>query len=382
VKFYYFHLMPYVMEHDEPSSWVTLSNRHYDPKVGQQLYHQYLDQLEFAESLGWDGLCVNEHHQNCYGTMPSPNVMAAMLVRRTSRAKIAILGNGLPLRENPLRLAEEVAMLDVVSGGRVISGFVRGISAEYFSTGVNPTHSRDRFYEAAELILRAWTEPGPFAFDGRFYRYHYLNPWPRPLQQPHPPVWCPSQGSNETVEWAAARRFPYLMVFTPIKRIAQIYGEYREACERHGYTASPYQLTVNVPIVVAENDAKARAIAEKNVMWVFNTGLRMHPPFWRPPGYMTEASLRRMLQSPPPLPSDLTFAQADAQGYIIYGSPATVRDKLRVFSDELRAGIVCSGMNGGSHEATLEMMQMFAEEVMPHFRDDAGVDETQLGGSA
>ena len=168
------------MEHDAPSSWVTLSNRHYDPALGHTLYNQYLDQLEQAERLGWDGLCVNEHHQNCYGTMPSPNVMAAMLVRRTTKAKIAILGNGLPLRENPLRIAEEIAMLDVVSGGRVISGFVRGISAEYFSTGVNPTHSRDRFYEAAELILRAWTEEGPFPYDGRFYRYHYVNPWPRP----------------------------------------------------------------------------------------------------------------------------------------------------------------------------------------------------------
>ena len=154
---------------------------------------------------------------------------------------------------------------------------------------------------------------------------------------------------------------------------AQIYGEYREACERHGYTASPYQLTVNVPIVVAESDAKARALAEKHVMWVFRTGLRMHPPFWRPPGYMTEASLRRILENPPPLPSELSFEQADREGYIVYGSPRTVRDKLRVFSD---AGIVCSGMNGGSHEGTLEMMQLFAEEVMPHFREDASVDET------
>src|SRR5437867_4000400 len=173
VKFYYFHLMPYIMDHDAPSSWVTLSNRHYDPGLGHTLYNQYLDQFEHAERLGWDGLCVNEHHQNCYGTMPSPNVVAAMLVRRTTKAKIAILGNGLPLRDNPLRVAEEIAMLDVVSGGRVISGFVRGISAEYFSTAVNPTHSRERFYEAAELILRSWTEEGPFPFDGRYYRYPY-----------------------------------------------------------------------------------------------------------------------------------------------------------------------------------------------------------------
>ena len=267
-------------------------------------------------------------------------------------------------------------MLDVASGGRVISGFVRGISAEYFSTAVNPTHSRERFYEAAELILKAWTEEGPFPFDGRFYRYPYVNPWPRPLQKPHPPVWCPSQGSNETVEWAAKRRFPYLMVFTPITRIAQIYGEYREACERHGYTASRYQLTVNLPIVVAENDAKAYEMARAHAMWIYHVGLRMAPPFWRPPGYLTEPSLRRVLDNPPKMPTELSFEDLEAGGYIICGSPATVRDKLRIFSDELRAGIVCSGMNGGSHEKTLEMMQLFAEEVMPHFRDDTNVDET------
>lgn len=376
MKFYYFHLMPYRLDHPEPSSWVTFSNRHYDPQVGQVLYNQYLDELEYAEKLGWDGLCVNEHHQNCYGTMPSPNVMAGMLIRRTSRAKIAILGNGLPLRENPLRIAEEIAMLDVVSGGRVISGFVRAITPEYFSTGFNPTHSRERFYEAAELIIRAWTQTGPFPYDGRFYHYPYVNPWPRPLQKPHPPVWIPSQGSVETVDWAARRRFPYLMVFTPLTRIAQIYNEYREACERHGYKASRYQLTVNVPIVVAENDAMAYEIARQYVMWVFNVGLRMPLSFWQPPGYLTELSLRRALTNRPKLPTELTFEDLDTGGYIICGSPATVRDKLKIFSDELRAGIVCSGMTGGSHEKTLEMMQLFAESVMPHFREDADVDET------
>src|SRR5438093_13247547 len=273
-------------------------------------------------------------------------------------------------------MAEKIALLAVASGGRIISGFVRGISPESFSTRVNPTHSRERFYEAAELSLRAWTEPGRFPFDGKYYRYHYVNPWPRPIQTPHPPAGGPSQGPSETVEWAAKRRFPYLMVFTPIKRIAQIYGEYREACERFGYTASRYQLTVNVPIVVAPTDARARELAQQHVMWVFNVGLRMHPPFWRPPGYLTEASFRRLLASPPRLPSELGFEEADREGYLIYGSPATVRDKLRVFSDELRAGILCSGMTGPSHEQTLEMMQLFAEEVMPYFREDANVDET------
>lgn len=267
-------------------------------------------------------------------------------------------------------------MLDVVSGGRVISGFVRGIGPEYFSTAVNPTHSRDRFLEAADLIVRAWTEDGPFAFDGRFYRYPFVNPWPRPLQKPHPPIWCPSQGSTETVDWAAQRRYPYLMVFTPIKRIAQIYGEYREACERHGYQASRYQLTVNLPIVVAENDDKARRIARENALWVYHVGLRAPLTFWQPPGYLTEASFRRALANRPKLPTELTFEELEDGGYIICGSPATVRDRLRIFADELQAGVVCSGLAAPSHEATLDMMELFAREVMPHFREDAGVDET------
>ncbi|HYD49992.1 MAG TPA: LLM class flavin-dependent oxidoreductase, partial [Terriglobales bacterium] len=140
VQFFYFHLMPWPFlpadfDRNHDSSWVTLSNRHYDPHRGGQLYNEYLDELEYAEQLGFDGLAVNEHHQTAYGTMPSPNLMAAALARRTSRAKIAILGNALPLREHPLRIAEEVAMLDVLSGGRIISGFVRGIGCEYLSLG-------------------------------------------------------------------------------------------------------------------------------------------------------------------------------------------------------------------------------------------------------
>ncbi len=94
-------------------------------------------------------------------------------------------------------------MIDVISGGRLISGFVRGIGAEYHTFGVNPTFSHDRFHEAHDLIVRAWTEPGPFAFQGRHYRVNYVNLWPRPYQKPHPPIWIPSQGSKETIDWAS-----------------------------------------------------------------------------------------------------------------------------------------------------------------------------------
>ena len=133
---------------------------------------------------------------------------------------------------------------------------------------------------------------------------------------------------------------------------------------------------MNLPIVVAESDAKAQALARAHAMWVYHVGLRIPPPMWMPPGYLTESSLGRVLSNRPKPPTELTFEDLEAGGYIIVGSPATVRDKLRVFADELKAGIVCSGMNGGSPERTREMMQLFAEEVMPHFRDDAHVDET------
>ena len=224
-------------------------------------------------ALGWDGICVNEHHQNCYGTMPSPNVMAAMLVRRTTRAKIAILGNGLPLRENPLRIAEEIAMLDVVSGGRIISGFVRGIGAEYFSTGVNPTHSRERFYEAADLILRAWTEPGPFAFDGSFYRYHVREPVAAAAPAAAPARVVPVAGLERDGRVGGQAPLPVpdglhadqahrpdLRRVPRGVRAQRLHGQplpaHGERADRRG----------------RERRARREAIAEKHVMWVFNVG--------------------------------------------------------------------------------------------------------------
>jgi alkanesulfonate monooxygenase SsuD/methylene tetrahydromethanopterin reductase-like flavin-dependent oxidoreductase (luciferase family) len=169
--FCYFHLMPYLhMPEDyldkHNSSWTTIPNTYFDPELGHDLYNRYLDILERADQLGFDAVCVNEHHQTCYGLMPAPNIVAAALARRTSRAKIAILGNAINLRDHPLRVAEEVAMLDVITKGRIISGFVRGVGAEFSSFSIRPTTARDRFYEALELIRLAWTEPGPFSFDG------------------------------------------------------------------------------------------------------------------------------------------------------------------------------------------------------------------------
>ncbi|MBI3782173.1 MAG: LLM class flavin-dependent oxidoreductase [Deltaproteobacteria bacterium] len=388
MEFYYFHLMPWPhlpddFDRQHPSSWVTFSNRHYDPQRGHDLYNEYLDEMELAEKLGFDGLGVNEHHQNAYGTMPSPNLMAAALVRRTSRAKIAILGNAIPLRDHPLRVAEEVAMLDVMSGGRIISGFVRGIGCEYISLGINPTYSRERFYEAHDLILRAWTEPGPFSFEGRHYQVRYANIWPRPLQQPHPPIWLPSQGSTETIRWGAQRRYPFVSVFTSYAQTKRLIEEYKDAAEAAGYQAPAQQIGFAVPTYVAETDAQARAEAKPHMLWLYRRGLKIPPNFLLPPGYITEDSLRKFLAAGLRTPSDLSFEELEAGGYVLVGSTKTVVDRLKEIEKDLGLGLFIGGGRIGDmpKDKALKNMELFAREVIPHFRDPAPTANKQGSGA-
>ena len=218
LQFYSLMFMPYPFippAEDLPSTWVNLPNTLYDPKVGHRLYNEYLELNVLTEKLGYDGVLVNEHHQTAYGTMPSPNIMASYIIAKTERIKVGVIGNALPLHGNPMRIAEEIAMLDVISGGRIISGFVRGTGNEYFSYGIDPSTSRDRFWEAHDLIMKAWTEPGPFAWDGKYFHLPYVNPWPQPLQKPHPPIWLPGFASLETIDEAAKRHYTFMQVFSP-----------------------------------------------------------------------------------------------------------------------------------------------------------------------
>lgn len=388
MQFFGFHLMPYPYlpeEHQRSrdSSWVTLSNRHFDPRRGHQLYQRYLDELVLYDQAGFDGICVNEHHQTAYGLMPAPNVVAGLLVPRTT-GKIAILGNAIPLRDHPLRVAEEVAMLDVVSGGRIISGFVRGIGSEYHTFGLDPTQSRERFHEAHDLIVRAWTEPGPFEWYGRHYKLRYVNPWPRPLQQPHPPIWSPSQGSAETVDWAARHRYTYLQTFSDTATIRRAFSEFREAAERHGYTASPSQLGWSVPVYVADTDGEARRQASAHLDFLFNTLLRMPRDMFFPPGYLTAQSAPRVMGAK----RGLGTARADPgdlldRGFALAGSPATVRQQIAEYQRELGFGIFSGVFQFGTvgHEEFERSVRLFAGQVMPALRA-AGADPAAPGTGA
>ena len=379
MKLFFFHLMPYadiaMADLDEHgSTWLTLPNRLYDPAKGAKAYHRYIGELELADQLGFDGICVNEHHQTAYGLMPAPNLIAASLARTTKRAKIAILGRALPLVSNPVSIAEEFAMLDNLSDGRIITGFVRGIGTEYYASGANPSLSHARYYEAHDLIIKAWTQPGPFRYAGRHYEFEYVNIWPRPVQQPHPPVWIPSQGSSETVEWCAHpdRKYTYLQTFSPVAMAKKGFDLYRKVAEQAGYTASASQMGWALPIYVAETDAKAHAEVKEHAENFFNRFLRYPLEARLPPGYTSVASTKALIEHKFKLrQTHQSFENLLEMGMIIAGSPRTVRDIIISRQKELGFGHLIAMLQIATQpaEQTDKSLRLFASEVAPHLRE-------------
>lgn len=387
MKFVFFHLMPYPHlpeDFDERFSSMSLDypSRYFDPEVGHGLYHRYLDQLEWADRLGFDGIAVNEHHQTSYGLMPSPNIIAAALARRTTRARIMVLGNALPIRGNPLRVAEEIAMLDHLTDGRLVSGFIRGIGWEYFAHGVNPTRSNERFDEAHDLIIKAWTSQEPFQWVSRNYEYRYVNVWPRPLQKPHPPIVMAGSGTPETMKWAAAHRHIYMAVIAPSVSIKGWFDGYRSAARQLGWEPGPDRFGWVTPMYVGETDKKAFAEAREPISWYFEKSLRQPPGAALPPGYVSLASMREALARGgrrPPFPRSVE--ELAERGYIVVGSPNTVVERLSEL--ETYFGFEWLGVNltvGSISEAQArENITAFATEVMPRLRGRSAADPSPDG---
>ena len=376
MKIFHFHLMPYAHMDLEAirqagSAWVTLSNSHYDPIKGAELYNEYLDQMEFADQLGFDGLVVNEHHQTAYGLMPTPGVMAGALARRIKNGKLAVLGRALPLLNTPLTVAEEYAMLDNITRGNFIAGFVRGIGAEYHSFGTNPAESQERFAEAHDLIIRAWTEPGPFAYEGKYYKFKYVNPWPRPYQQPHPPIFIPSSGSLSTIRWAAQKRYTYCQTLAPFDAVARTFDLYREEANKAGYEASPDQLAWSNAIFVRETDEQAMRDVRPHLEAYMNEFLTRNPAMMSPPGYSSVESIKRVRAIKAVRGGRQTAEDIIEKGMVIVGSPNTVREKLAACQDRARFNISLTKTQFGTmpHALVTENQIAIAEEILPFFRD-------------
>jgi alkanesulfonate monooxygenase SsuD/methylene tetrahydromethanopterin reductase-like flavin-dependent oxidoreductase (luciferase family) len=377
-----FSLMPYrpldipaSREHRSP--WVVLPNTFYDPVKGADEYEDYIDLLAASEPLGFDGACVNEHHQTAYGLMPAPNLIASALIQRTKKIKIAVLGRALPLVNNPMNIAEEFAMLDNMSRGRIIAGFVRGIGAEYHASGVNPAFSHDRFHEAHDLIVKAWTTPGPFPWEGEHYNLNYVNLWPRVYQTPHPPIWVPSQGSIETIEWAAdpARRYPFLVTFSARESVIKNLTAYREQCREFSYEAEPGQLGWAAPVYVADTEERAKDEARAGLEALFNDLLKLPPEMLLPPGYTSIASMKKVEAMKRAIgrsgfggpPTRQTLDKLMELGTVLVGTPKTVLSQIAQVREKTNVGTFVSMLQFGtlSTELARRNQEMFAAEVMP-----------------
>ncbi|MDR7075766.1 alkanesulfonate monooxygenase SsuD/methylene tetrahydromethanopterin reductase-like flavin-dependent oxidoreductase (luciferase family) [Neobacillus niacini] len=385
-KVFSFHLMPYLdadiegyNQNKYDSAWVTYPNKHYDPVKGHQYYNEFLEQLEYADRMGFDAVCVNEHHQNSYGNMPSPNIMAAMLARST-KGKIAILGNATSLHSLPQRVAEEIAMLDVVTGGdRIICGLVRGIGAEYFNfRNVNPNESKDRFYEAHDLILKAWYEDGPIEFHGEYFDVPFLNAWPRPISK-QIPIFLPSTGSRDTVKFAARHKYPYIVTVSSLPTIKKIYDDYREQANRFGYTAVQSQLGLNHKIYVAETDAKAWEEFEEHIRFWYKYQINFKGYQAFPPGYIgAEARQFAMEALVNDNIADMSPQEMFDKGYVTVGSPETVKQRLTELQKETGVGVINAFMQIGNmpHWKAMKNIDLFSRYVLKDIQKLG--DDTEL----
>jgi alkanesulfonate monooxygenase SsuD/methylene tetrahydromethanopterin reductase-like flavin-dependent oxidoreductase (luciferase family) len=387
MKLMWFHLMPYTelpedFREKHPSVWVDIHSSLFDPQRAHHMYNDFMDELEFAAECGFDAVCVNEHHSNGYGLMPSPNLIASALARRTSDTALCVMGNSLALYNPPTRVAEEFAMIDCISGGRLIAGFPVGTPMDTcFAYGQNPSMLRDRYHEAHDLVMRAWTEQDTFAFNGRFNQQRYVNIWPRPVQKPHPPIWIPGGGSVETWQWCAAMDYvyAYLSYFGYKDGRATMQGFWDEMA-RLGKDRNPYRAGFLQFVGVAESRDEAMRLYREPAEYFYGRCLRVDPRWAMPPGYITEATQRAgvvgqigraaSLQARQQARATTQMEDIVERGYVIIGSPDEVVEQLTEVATDLNVGHLMLLLQFGSmgKELAARNTKLFADRVLPELR--------------
>ena len=378
-----------------------MSNGSYDSRLGADLYNRYLDEKVYAEEMGFDGLMLNEHHSTPFCMGGVVNVEAAILARITKRAKIVILGNVLPIWDDPLWLAEELAEIDMISRGRLVTGWVRGTGRESVAHNAQSPFNWERFQEAHDFVLEAWTRPGPFRWEGEHYNYRYVNPWSRPYQDPHPQIWIPGVLSRNTVEWTARHRYPYVMLATDLEPTKKSFEYYSEVAAEEGYEAGTQHRAYLFKVHVDETEELAEQAARKYVEGPSNPFLEGNQGTVRPflqnlPGMTSRKNL---------LPTVASYAATAARGRgaehedaskkesgrnperktgdfgsfddqidrytIITGTPKTVIPKVKHVLEYLRPGSIFfwDGDGAMDHDDSMRSLRLMGEEVIPAVRE-------------
>lgn len=360
---------------DRESIGIDMPNSMYNPDLGHRVFERVTKNAVLAEELGFDATLIFEQHNNPVALFGNAIQGATWLAAKTKRIKIAAVGPIVNAYQSPVRLAEEIALADNLSEGRIIVGLPMGIGMQWHAVGtMNPAHARARQLEAVELLYKIWTEEGPFSWEGDFFHIPYVNIWPTNRQRnPHPEVFIPAAGSRESLDMAARFRFNYQAINVPMPVLLRNIALFHELCEGYGYIPEPRQIVAVTNVHTAETDAQAREELEKHMLFTQQRFFRF--PFQEsfPPGHVSLNSLRGMMAGGyrSSDPSKATWDELIADGSLIAGSPETVRGKLDELTDKLGAGrvIINTGFTMPEWLQT-KAMTLLAEEVMPHFRRD------------
>jgi alkanesulfonate monooxygenase SsuD/methylene tetrahydromethanopterin reductase-like flavin-dependent oxidoreductase (luciferase family) len=370
MQFSVFNGVPYGAIKGHPTGW-PVANTFFEQQRGPEAYAECIEEVEMADEMGFDWVACAEHHYSPGSLAPNVNILAAVISQHVKRARIAVLGALIPLG-NPVRIAEEYAMIDNLSGGRLIAGLMRGAPYEYLVYNVNPAESRGRFEEAWELIQRTWTDTRPFGWEGEYYHFRNVSIWPRPVQQPTPPVFI-SGSSRESGELAARKRVGLGLAFTTRPLAADAAAHYRTCAAELGWEPAPDQVVYQVPVYVGQADQQAfdeaRPCVEGSGRGAFAAGanrLVTQAGFF---GKQSEHLTRRFQNIGSEFARGLE--EQIELGQIVCGGPDTVVKQLERLGNEIGAGVIncIFQVPGLPRPLKLRSMQLFADEVMPRARE-------------
>jgi alkanesulfonate monooxygenase SsuD/methylene tetrahydromethanopterin reductase-like flavin-dependent oxidoreductase (luciferase family) len=365
---------------------VTIPSRLFDPKIGADLYHRYLDEWALCDELGIN-IMTNEHHATATCADSVCTIPMAILARETKKVRLLALGMPIGNRNDPIRIAEEYSMIDVISRGRLDMGFVKGVPFEISPANTNPADLVDRFWEAHDLILKAMSShDGPFNWEGTHFQYRSVNVWPRPYQQPHPPVWTPV-GSEGSAREAAARGITIGVLNTGWVRTPGIFEAYRKSAHDAGRESSPDKLAYMALIGVGDTREEGYRRADQILGYSRTSGI-VSPQFMNPAGYVSPEISAQMLKAGgaagaratriqtkdgrPINPRTMTVEDAIDAGLVFAGTPDDVFEQIKSFHAHVGGfgHLLMMGQGGTiSHEDTVANLTMFSREVLPRLAE-------------
>jgi alkanesulfonate monooxygenase SsuD/methylene tetrahydromethanopterin reductase-like flavin-dependent oxidoreductase (luciferase family) len=358
MKVSYFETARYRAPRTLPAEWPVPPDA-YDREAGAESYRGMVERMQFVEELGFDWISVAEHHYSPNRLTPNPVVSAAHLAAYARKITIAVLGP-IVSQSNPVKVAEELAMLDNMLPGRLVVGMLRGITGEYLTYGLNPAEARERTTEAMELVLKAWTEPQPFGWQGRHFQFRTVAVWPRPRQQPHPPTYALGT-SRESCEFAARHHLGLGVSYAPFDVIAKATRYYRERCAEYGWQPTPEQIIYRANILIGETDAEAEELraAQRRARQAFplSEGVR---------DALLQLDVRNVAGE----------ARTPNVGGVLptnfVGAPDTIVEQIRHCREQSGAGVIDLMFQiPGSNDLSFLMrsLELFGKKVLPHIRE-------------